>query len=215
MGAARCKVVAKKDVQDFVDAYVIESQPLIREDTFQSLWGEKDPKRRFNRSVTTAMDADMFQAIADLAVNPNLPWNGHVAEMGRHAWAAYISSVDHFLSKDTKTLWSALQRIQRRISAEMYAVTAEEQVKEALEILTVWTQSAEWSAVLDDMQFMVDAISDLPSAAWRRRIAREWSTHPQFHTLIREWEEAMRTEASETWVVVKKAIEQLQEMAEQ
>ena len=197
------------------DEYIRPDLPVIRADRFTSLWGEKDPKRRFNRSVPTPMDADMFQAIADLAVNPNLPFNGHVAELGRHVWAAGIESLSNYLSKDTKTLWSALQQIQRRLSAERYAVTAEEQVKEALEMLATWTQSAEWSAVRDDLVFVANQIGDLPSPAWRRRIAREWMTHPTFHSLIKGWEEVMPQEAEETWKQVKAAIEQLQRLAEE
>ena len=200
--------------RDFVDDYVRDELPIIHADKFNTLWGERDPQRRFNRTLSTPVDADMFQAAAELAIHPSLPFNGHMADLGRHIWAAGIDSLESFLPKDSKTLWSALQRIQRRISAEMYAVTAEQQVKESLEMLAVWTQAEEWNAVLDDLLFMTTALHDLPSQAWKRRIAREWATHPHFHQLIQLWEEVVPQEAPETWAKIKGAIEQMQAMVE-
>ncbi len=168
-------------------------------DNFDVLYDEKPHNRRYNRTLSIPVDADMYVAVQDLIANKDLPFQGNMAAFGRHVLAAGIDSLRLYLDKDVRTLWAALQSSQRKLTAERYVVTAEEQVKEAAELLEAWTQSHEWDAVLYDLSYAAQALEDLPLAAWRRKVANEWLTSRELKGLLSVWQELMPEEAPETW----------------
>jgi RNAse (barnase) inhibitor barstar len=178
---------------------IFANLPNNRGDNFESLWDEKPNTRKWNRRLPISMDADMFEAVQDLIANKDLPFKGSAGTFGRHAVASTILALQNYLSKDVKTLWAALQTNQRRLTAERYVVVAEDQVKEAAELLAVWTASGDWDAVLNDLTFAANHIDDLPQAAWRKRVAHEWLINPDVLELLKVWEESMANESPESW----------------
>lgn len=178
---------------------IYEVLPDMGPADFTSLYEEKPNSRKWNRHLTTQVDADMFVAAQELASHKDLPFQGNMSALGRHVWAAGIESLRLFLDKDTRALWSALQATQRRLTAERYVATAEEQVKEAAELLSGWTGAHEWDAVYNDMAYALQAIEDLPTQAWRRRVAKMWLISPEVRKLLAGWEQVMNEEAPNIW----------------
>lgn len=181
------------------DQYVVSTLPSMKLDDFSTLYDDKPSSRKFNRTISTPVDSDMYAAVQDLIANRDLPFAGNMAAFGRHVFAAGIDSLQLFLDKDVRTLWSALQSSQRRLTAERYVVTAEEQVKEAAELLESWTDVREWDAVYADLSFAAQAITDLPIPAWRRRVANEWLSNREIKRLLATWQELMPEDSPETW----------------
>lgn len=188
--------------------------PKMHVDSFDSLYDDKPRNRKYNRTISTPVDADMYAAVQDLIANKELPFQGNMAAFGRHVFAAGIESLRLYLDKDVRTLWSALQSSQRKLTAERYVVTIEEQVKEAAELLEAWTESHEWSAVLYDLSFAAQNLDELPQAAWRRRVATQWLTNRDVKRLISVWQEVMPEEAPEIWKKVVKVLQHFNLVAE-
>src|SRR5690242_1661567 len=172
-------------------AEIYSNLPDINVGSFDVLYDDKPRNRRYNRTLSIPVDADMYAAVQDLIANKDLPFQGNMAAFGRHVLASGIDSLRLFLDKDVRTLWSALQASQRKLTAERYVVTSEEQVKEAAELLESWTEAHEWEAVLYDLSFAAQHLDDLPLPAWRRRIANEWLTNRDIKRLLTAWQELM------------------------
>ena len=196
------------------DSEIYSHLPAVRTEGFDVLYDEKPRNRKYNRTLSIPVDADMYVAIQDLIANKDLPFQGNMAAFGRHVMAAGIDSMRLFLDKDVRTLWSALQSSQRKLTAERYVVTAEEQVKEQAELLESWTDAHEWDAVLYDLGFAAQMIDDLPQPSWRRRIAREWLTNSDVKRLLAAWQELMPEEAPETWRKLVKTWNHFRRVAE-
>lgn len=196
------------------DHEIFKNLPDMKVDVFDVLYDDKPKNRRYNRTISIPVDADMYVAVQDLIANKDLPFQGNMAAFGRHVFAAGIDSMRLFLDKDVRTLWSALQSSQRKLTAERYVVTAEEQVKEQAELLEAWTDAHEWDAVLYDLSFAAQSIDDLPQPAWRRRVANEWLTNRDLKRLLSAWQELMPVEAPETWRKVTKIWTHFRRIAE-
>lgn len=178
---------------------IYEGLPAIAEPTYDVMWDTRAKSRRFNKSVRTAMDADMFQAIQDLLMHKQLPYAGDIGAFGRDAWASKIASLQKYLSNDTRTIWAALQAVQRRLTAERYVILIEEQVKEAAELLAAWTSAKEWAAVADDLEFIYAQMDNFPNVAWRRRVAHEWLSNFAIQQLMEVWQEDMAVDDVNAW----------------
>lgn len=179
---------------------------------FEIMYDAKPKNRRYSKGIRTAMDADMFQAIQDLLLHKDLPYAGDIGAFGRDAWATKIKSLEGYLGPDARSVWSALQSIQRRLTAERYALTIENQVKEAAELMAQWTLAGEWDAVCVDLEFVVQQLEDFPVPAWRRRVAREWMTNAQIQQLLTIWQEDMA--GSQYWERVERAWKVFQRLTE-
>lgn len=180
---------------------VFDELPSVRGERFDSLWDTdtKDKKRKWNRHLNAPVDADMYEAVQDLVANPKLPFGGSVGDFLRHSVASTIASLEEYLNKDIKILWSVMQATQRRLTAERFVVTAEEQVKAAVELLEVWTTTGEWNAIHNDLVFHMDQIRQMPQAGWRRRVANEWMNNQPLTQLMAAWEEDMQNEAADVY----------------
>ncbi len=189
--------------------------PRVESPKYDVMWDTRSKNRRFNKRVpSTAMDADMFQAIQDLLMNKNLPYAGDIGAFGRDAWASKINSLQGYLSNDSRTIWAALQAIQRRLTAERYVVLIDEQVKEAAELLGAWTAAKEWEAVASDLEFILSQMGDFPNASWRRRVANEWLGSFPLQELMKVWEEDMSVEDPKAWARVVKVWTEFQRLVE-
>lgn len=187
------------DKYQFETEDIYTNLPTIGAPTFDTDWGVKAKNRRFTKGTRTAMDADMFQLVQNLLMHPSLPFSGDIGAMGRHAWASLIESLKAYLNAENKTMWSAIQSTQRRLTAERYVTTIEEQVKETADLLSSWTAAREWTAVADDMVFALKQLDDFPSAAWRRRVANEWLGNFQIQQLMKVWEDDMAQGDDQSW----------------
>lgn len=195
------------------EEYINSHLPAANASAFDVMFDVKPKNRRLTKSVRTPMDPDMFQAIQDLLMNKQLPFAGDIGAMGRHVWASGIESLKDYLTSDARTVWSALQSIQRRLTAERYVVTIEDQVKEAAEMMAAWTLAQEWGAVASDLEFVVQQLEDFPSPAWKRRVAREWMTNGTIQQLFKIWEEDMAGSPAE-WGRVERAWKTFQRLTE-
>lgn len=193
---------------------IYHNLPKMNVESFDTLYDDKPRNRRFNRTLSIPVDADMYVAVQDLIASKDLPFQGNMAAFGRHVLAAGIESLRLYLDKDVRTLWSALQSSQRKLTAERYVVTVSEQVKEAAELLEAWTEAHEWDAVLYDLSFAAQNLDELPLPAWRRRVANEWLTNRDVKRLLAVWQELMPEESPETWKKVIKIWRHLGRVAE-
>lgn len=162
--------------------------PDIPSPSHDLMWDVRPKAKQYNKSVRTSMDGDMFQAIQDLLMNKNLPYAGDISAFGRDAWASKIESLEKYLSKDGRTLWSALQAEQRRLTAERYVVVIKDHVKVAAELLVEWTLAEEWDAVVADLEHARAQVEEFPVPAWRRRVAKEWLSSQAVQNLLEIWQ---------------------------
>lgn len=172
---------------------------------FDSLWDQdtKPKNRRWNRTLNASVDADMYEAVQNLVASNKLPFGGSVGDFLRHAVANNIEALRDFLDKDTKILWSVLQATQRRLTAERYVVTAEEQVKAAVELLETWSAAREWQAIANDLTFHTSQIKQLPQASWRRRVANEWMISQAMVEMMALWASDMADEDATSYNTVQ------------
>lgn len=196
------------------DDELYHSLPSMNVENFDVLYDDKPRNRRYNRTLSIPVDADMYAAVQDLIANKELPFQGNMAAFGRHVLAAGIDSLRLYLDKDIRTLWSALQSNQRRLTAERYVVTAEEQIRESAELLERWTEAHEWDAVLYDVSYAAQSLDDLPHPAWRRRVAKEWLSNADVKSLLVSWQTLMPEEAPETWRKLLKTWNHFRRVAE-
>lgn len=200
--------------EDFLEDQIYRNLPRPRSDNFDILYDEAKPnERKYNRSLHINLDSDTYAAMQDLVANKELPFSGHLAAFVRHCLAAGIDSLHQFLSKDTRTLWSALQASNRRLTAERYAVTADEQVKAGAELLEAWSQVREWGTVAADVLWVKEMIEDLPYPSWRRRMATAWLQNPVVVKLVLSWQDSMGVEEPEEWKKVQEVFEYLREVS--
>lgn len=195
------------------EEYIVGHLPRVRGATFDSLYDSKPDDRKWNRNMSWSTDADMYSAVQDLIAHKDLPFNSNLSAFMRHAVAATIESLKLFLSKDTRTLWSAFQASQRRLTAERYALVAEEQVKEAAELLEQWTMAQEWDSVYDDLAYAMQMIEELPLPAWKRRMAKAWVQNPAILRLLLGWQDRMAEQAPAVWKKTRAIFDQLSSIA--
>jgi hypothetical protein len=180
---------------------------------FDAMYDVKETKTKYTKGLRTAMTNEMYQCIQDLLANKSLPFGGDTGMFGRHVWGAGIESLKSYLSPEARSHWAALQGIQRRLTAERYVITIEEQVKEAADLLASWTSGQEWDAIAADFDFILGQLEAFPQAAWRRRVAREWMGNEQIQAMMELWAEDMAPANPDAWERVVKVWHKLEGVA--
>ena len=197
------------------DDEIMGSLPAIKVDLHESLWNVEPGKsaKRYTKSVPTAMEPEMYEAIAQLANDPRLPFAGNISAMGRHVWAAGIESLRLFLDSDLDTQWRRLINARRRLTNEWYILKIEEQLDVTVEILRDWTAAGEWGAVYAVLCESARDIDGYPRVEYRRRAAMGWLKNPGVKQLLTRWEASMQDDDPAMWDKVVELFIHLEDLA--
>ena len=178
---------------------IYRSLPLAGVDLDKALYGEPPDNRKYTRSVTINMDVDMYELLRTLAHHIDLPFNGNLNSLGRHALATFIEGLQKYLDGNGVTMLRKMEEAYRRQTTEMYVVMIDEHLSAQVDILQAWTASREWETIYQDLAVAAKAIDDFPHRAWRRRAALGWLQQPGVQGLLLGWEQTMKQEAPGVW----------------
>ena len=174
--------------------------PAVEGEMSSALWNKPSTStKKFQRSMTTDMEQEMYDAARNLAHDPRLPFQGNVAAMGRHFFAWGIESLRLFLDTETDMLWRRLLAAQRRATSEWYVLKIDELLDQQVEFLQQWTAAEEWGAVYEDIRLAAADIAAYERVEFKRRAARGWLQHRGIKALLAKWEATMAEEEPETW----------------
>ena len=173
-------------------------------------------ERKYSKTLTTSIDADMYAALQALVHDPRLPFNANMAAMVRHCLAAGVESLRMFLNQDEKIAWEILRDEQRRMTTELYSVTIEKQLDTKIELLEVYTAAKEWQQVYEDLTFAARSMKDFRTEDryLRTKIAQGWMSHPGLRRLRRTWQESLAHENQELWRKFVEVFDAISEMAQ-
>ena len=175
--------------------------PGVSVDMRDTLWNVDGGKRakRYTKSLTTHVEPEMFEAAGDLAHDPRLPFQGNMAAIGRHIWAAGIESLRLFLEKDMRTMWSRLLATRRQLTTEWFLLKIDEQLDMQVEILRDWTAAREWGAVVRVLATAAADIADYEYPEYKRRAAMGWLSHVGVRNLLARWGVVMQEDDAAKW----------------
>ncbi len=164
---------------------------------------EETSPKKFTRTLSVGMTPEMYQAIQELATNKNLPFNGVMNNLGRHAFAAFIDSVDNFLEEDMKTIWRSLMTQQRRLTRERVIVSIDDIIDQQVEQLRFWSHRSKWNEVKRGLARFRDELDGYPNAEWREHAADTWLHHDGVKRLMQLWSTRLVEESPGTWQAVR------------
>lgn len=185
---------------------LIPGLPPIHADFFDVVYQESpSSKKRFTRTLSFALDAEMHDALEALYQNSRLPFLTNRGTMMRHASAAFIESMKSFLTPELQTTWSRLHNQQRRITNETYARLIDENLEADIVNLTFITSAREWKAVADHLAKVRGEIAGLSEPVWRAHAARGWAG--AMKGLKVAWATEMDEDAPQQWRRVRELLE--------
>ena len=167
------------------------------------LQDEDTSPKKFTRTVSFATTPEMFQALQELASNRDLPFQGVMGNVLRHAAASFIESVENFLDDDMRTIFRSLMLQQRRLTRERVVITIDEVIDQQVEQLRFWTHRGKWTEVTRGLRRFADELADYPNAEWREHAADVWLHHDGVKTLMRLWASRMAEESPATWAAIR------------
>lgn len=187
--------------------------PTVNLDLFTTLYDAPPPGRKYTRSATVNLDPETYGMLQDLASHRDLPFNGSVSALLRHAVAAGIDSLAVFMSQGNRSLRSVMKQQEMSLTTQRYARAVEDQVALAVDELRFWTSAREWSAVRSILDGVVANLRDYPVAAWQSRAAKEWLQNKDVKRLLEEWREEMASDDPGGWVELVNVWKELEGLA--
>jgi len=195
------------------DEEIYKGLPTPRVDAESTLWDVPASQRKYVRNWPANVDADMYQALQELAHHRDLPFQGNQSALARHCLAAGIESLRAQLGDGTATMWERLRTQQRHLTNERYALHIGEVLDKQVEFLREWSISGEWRAVQEDLILADNMIKGYPNPWWRRRAVQGWLSHSGVRALMEMWQDRMRNEAPEVWADVQKLFNRWEDVA--
>lgn len=167
------------------------------------LWDETASTRKYSRTLSIAVDSDMYEAIQNIIAHKNMPFNGSISVFGRHAIAVALDNLKEWLDADQRTIFDTLLRQQRRLTRERFVVEADELVEEQAEFLRFWTDRRKWASVVKDLHAFADEVRQYDMVEWKQHVANRWLQHPQIKGLLKRWENEMAEDDPAAWRKVR------------
>ena len=177
------------------------------------LLDEETSPKKYTRTISFATTPEMYQALQELAAHKDLPFQGSMATLERHATASFILAVEEFLDDDMRTIFRSLMTQQRRLTRERIIVTIDEVIDQQVEQLRFWTHRSKWNEVKRGLDRFLVEVSEYPTNEWREHAADVWLHHDGVRNLMRLWAGRLAEEAPNVWQVVRTFTDKLEEYA--
>ena len=188
-------------------------KPEVKTSLNSLLFDDQTSARKYNRGATINLSSEMYQAMQEAVAHRDLPFEGNMSMLGRHAIGAFLEAVDSFLDDDSRTLFTTMMRQQRRLTRERYVVTVEDLLNQEVELLRFWTAKSKWAEVVRGLTKFLHEVEDYPVAEWREFAANVFLRNEGVRVLIRTWEETMKEDSPDSWRKVRAVHERMERLA--
>jgi len=192
------------------EMYVGLGVPTSTQSLYNMLTDEDSSPRKYNRTLSFATTAEMYQALQDLIAHKDLPFNGSMSAALRHAAAVFIEVNDQFLSDDQRTIFRSLMEQQRRLTRERIIITIDEVIDQQVDHLRFWSHRGKWNLVARDIARFVNEIEEYREPEWREAAAEAWLHNAGVKQLMRLWADKMHEESPESWRKVGASVKALE-----
>lgn len=187
--------------------------PKPSTDVADTLWDVSHNNKKYVKTWPATVDSEMYAVLQFLSHHPDLPFQGNMSALSRHALASLVNSLTDRLSEGMATLWDRLRSQQRHLTNERYALHIDEILDKQVEFLREWSLAGEWEAVVEDLLLADKSIAGYPNPWWRRRAVQGWLKHRGVRGLMDLWQERMLEEAPQLWADVRKLFGKWEEIA--
>ena len=187
--------------------------PSIKGSLNDLLFDEHSSPKKYTKTMSLSVTAEMYQAMQELVQHPDLPFEGNMSNAGRHAIAGFIEANEQFLAEDGRTIFRSLMRQQRRLTRERIIITIEDIIGQQVDAWQVWSAHGKWAEVLRQFRMFLAEVQDYPVQEWQEHVARVFLRHDGMKALLKSWAVRMKEDSTASWSEVQRLYHKLEEMA--